>query len=340
MNSGFQIPSLSDTIQHTLVPSTGRQQAARLARCLLDAGIIHGQVDPRRAKEPLATCRTFLDQWLRAQLPDLKCLSPGFRLLVDGHSTCFNGAQSEQGEATIVWFAECSAFAVGEALERLEAIHPELGATVLSVIDGTSMKLVPAFTPWDTLGTAQEYYWYGESDETMALDEQCGDDPGERAAMRQEMVTREKIDAAFPEWATQWRGRRKRLSRRALQQIAVSARSLRVRRVAECALALDRLDLDDAFLPDTDGWFVGYGAVLTWKPGDITVRVFDDFANHAVEGDFCDWMGEFEFDIAKPQVLREWVQAMQPRFEGMRRLDDLIHELSTGDWRRVPKGMR
>ena len=34
-----------------------------------------------------------------------------------------------------------------------------LGATVLSVIDKTNMNLIPTFTPWDTMGTSQEYYW-------------------------------------------------------------------------------------------------------------------------------------------------------------------------------------
>lgn len=341
MNSMFHIPALCDSIPAELVPATGHDYALSLARCLLDARVIHGDVHPRRAREPLATSQTFLQQWVRDRLQGLQCLVPCFRLVLEGAShasTCMRTRQA--GEATIVWFTECSAFAVGEALERLEGVHPLLGATVLSVIDKTNMNLIPTFTPWDTLGTAQEYYWYGERDESVALDEQCGDDPGMRATMRQEMVTREKIDAAFPEWATRWPGTRKRLTRRAMQRIAAEARSARVRRVAEDALALDRLDLDDAFRPNADGWFVGYGAVLTWRPGDIGVRVFDDFANDAVQGDYCDWMGEFSFDIGEPQALSEWLRAMEVRFEGMRRLDALIHELSTGDWRRVPKGFR
>jgi PRTRC genetic system protein F len=341
MNSLFQIPALCDTIPAELVPHAGHDHAVSLARCLVDAGVIHGEVQPRRAKEPLATSRTYLEQWARDRLHGLRCLFPCFRLVLEGASdpsTCMRTRQA--GEATIVWFTECSAFAVGEALERLEQVHPLLGATVLSVIDTTNMSLIPTFTPWDTMGTSQEYYWYGESDESVALDEQCGDDPGMRATMRQEMVTREKIDAAFPEWATQWPGMRKRLTRRTMQRIATEARSSRVRQVVADALALDRLDLDDAFRPNADGWFIGYGAVLTWRPGDIGVRVFDDFANDAVQGDYCDWMGEFSFDIGEPRALSEWMQAMEVRFEGMRRLDALIHELSTGDWRRVPKGFR
>ncbi|MBX3602374.1 MAG: PRTRC system protein F [Rubrivivax sp.] len=200
MNSMFHIPALCDSIPAELVPATGHDYALSLARCLLDARVIHGDVHPRRAREPLATSQTFLQQWVRDRLQGPQCLVPCFRLVLEGASdasTCMRTRQA--GEATIVWFTECSAFAVGEALERLEGVHPLLGATVLSVIDKTNMSLIPTFTPWDTLGTAQEYYWYGERDESVALDEQCGDDPGMRATMRQEVVTREKIDAAFPE---------------------------------------------------------------------------------------------------------------------------------------------
>jgi len=105
-------------------------------------------------------------------------------------------------------------------------------------------------------------------------------------------------------------------------------------------LALEKLNLNDEFRPNGDGWFVGYGAVLTWKPDDIAVRVFDDFANDAVQGDFVDWMGEAEFSIGEPETLRHWMEGMEVRLKGMRLLDNLIHELSSGDWHRVPKGMR
>lgn len=297
-------------------------------------------MDARRARDPLRTSRAFLEQWVRERLQGLHCLFPSFRLMLEGASSATSLRQREPGHVCVVWHTDCSAFVVGEALERLEAIHPKLGATVLSVIDRTSAKLIPTFTPWDAMGTAQDYYWYGEQDESVALEEQCGDDPNEREAMREQMVTREKIDAAFPPWATQWPGQRKRLSRRALQAIAGRARSRRVRALVSDLLALEALDLSDEFLPDGDGWFVGYGAVLTWKPDDIAVRIFDDFANDAVQGDYVDWMGEFDFSIEEPDALRRKLGAMEVRFAGMRLLDGLIHELSSGDWHRVPKGMR
>jgi len=341
IHASLHIPRLAAGIPTSLVPISGRQQAAKLTHCLLDAGVIHGEVSARRAREPLPTCKAFLEAWVREQIAELKCLALGFRLLMGGEQRTFAApTQAEPEEATILWFTECSQFAVGAALDRLEEIRPGLGATVLTVVDQLSMRLIPAFTPWDTMGMAQEHYWYGESDETMALDENCGDDPGERATMQQEMVTRAKIDAAFPSWATTWPRSRKRISRRELKRVATSARASRVRAVAEAALALDRLDLDEAFRPEAEGWFVGYGPVLSWKRNDITVRVFDDYGNDAVQGDYFDWIGEFSFDIEDAQAVGEWMAAMKVRLEGIRLLDTLIHELSTGDWCRVPKGFR
>jgi PRTRC genetic system protein F len=341
MDTIFQLPALCAAIPVEFKPDAGEDRAVALARCLLDAGVIHGAVSARRASDPLGTSRLFLERWVAERLQGLHCLFPAFRLVMEGASEmCNHTRPREPGQATIVWYTECSAFAVGEALDRLEQIHPRLGATVLTVIDRLGPRLIPTFTPTDVMGTAQEYYWYGEQDESAALDEQCGEDPAEREAMREEMVTREKIDAAFPAWATQWPGQRKRLSRAALQRIAKGARSCRVRQLMSDVLALEKLNLNDEFRPNGDGWFVGYGAVLTWKPDDIAVRVFDDFANDAVQGDFVDWMGEAEFSIGEPETLRHWMEGMEVRLKGMRLLDNLIHELSSGDWHRVPKGMR
>src|SRR5438477_262338 len=84
MPSMFQIPALCETIATRLLPPAARGAGVSLARCLLDAGVIHDDVHPRRAKDPLATSKAHLQQWVRDRLPDLKCLIPGFRLILEG----------------------------------------------------------------------------------------------------------------------------------------------------------------------------------------------------------------------------------------------------------------
>ena len=61
-------------------------------------------------------------------------------------------------------------------------------------------------------------YWYGEEDETFALDEACADDEEARAAMREEMVTKARMTEAFPAWALAWQP--ETLDASALAQIA------------------------------------------------------------------------------------------------------------------------
>jgi PRTRC genetic system protein F len=341
MNSNYRLPVFASGVPRSIVPSSGRQRAARLARCLLDAGLIQGRVHALRAANPLGTSAHHLQRWLRERLGPLKCLHPEFRMSVC-ERTGFPGDTGAEAEehAYFVWFAHARGFVVGEALDRLEAMLPGLGATVLRAIEQASFRLIPVFTPSEALGIARDYLWYGEDDERLALDERCADDEAERETIRQELVTREKLDGAFPAWALGSGSRRRGVGRRTLQRVALTACSARVRRVADDALALLRLDLDDRLLPECEGAFVGYGALLMWHEGDIAARIFDDYMNDAMQGDAYDAIGEASFGLDDAQAAREWMDTMEPRFEGMRRLDGLIHGLSTGDWRRIQKGFQ
>lgn len=338
VNTIFQIPALAPTIPAQILPGGSRKKGARLARCLLDAGVIRGRVSTARAAEPVATCQTYLQAWLRERLGTLRCLAPVFRLDLGQRDPHAGDASADAADGYVVWFSYVRPFAVGAALDRLEQIRPGLGATVLGTIEEKAWGLVPVFTPREAQSTAEEFYWYGESDESVALDEQAGDDEAEREALREQMVTKEKIDSAYPQWALKRPKRRKRVSQRELKRIAATARSALVRQVADATLALSSIKLDGRFRPDEDGWFVGFGAVVTWQQGDITVRIFDDYVNYAYEGDAYDTIGAHELSFDGPTCTLDWMAAMEVRFEGMRQLDRLIHALSTGDWLHTSKG--
>jgi PRTRC genetic system protein F len=245
-------------------------------------------------------------------------------------------------EATLVWGAEPKVWVVGPALERLEAICPGLGAIVLSTIESQGWLSLPVFTPWEGLGVAQYLYWYGEDNEEMAVEEHCGEDQEAREAMLDTMVTRATVSAAFPAWAIKHGNDRKALGIRRVRRIAEAAVSAKVRRVAQATLALRELALDRRFVPEVEGDFTGHVAILTWarEPhDDLLLRIYDDFNELACQAEHYDWCGEQQFDLGKPEQFAEWATAMQPRFEAIRLLDTLIHELATGDWSRTPKGI-
>lgn len=86
------------------------------------------------------------------------------------------------------------------------------------------------------------------------------------------------------------------------------------------------------FDPDADGEFVGFGAVLSWREGDVTTRIYDDLLNLAHQGEYCESMGEVRVPLDDPCAFAAWQLAMADRFEAIRRIDTLIHRLSAGDW--------
>jgi len=279
-------------------------------------------------------------RWIEQQVAGMQCLPLHVRLVMGKADEEFTGRPAGQGMVTALWSSTCEPFTVGPALDALEALLPGLGQTVLTTIDLTGPMLVPAFTAWDAMGVAQEYFWQGEPNEEVALDEMCGDDEAEREAMRDGMVTRKMVDEAFPSWSTMWPKRRKKVSLRALATVAESARSVKARRVADLVFALRRLRLKDECRPQGDGWFIGFGPVLMWRDNDLTTRIFDDFCNDACQSETVDWCGEHRFDLLDESSVKVWMALMKPRFKGIRLLDNLIFELSAGDWRRIPKGFR
>lgn len=103
--------------------------------------------------------------------------------------------------AEIAWYGSGGTWAVGAALEALEAVSPKLGMTVLRTIEEAGWRTLPIFTPTMVFEAACDIYWYGEDNEEAALEENCGDDAAERDAMRADMVTRRAFDEAYPKWA-------------------------------------------------------------------------------------------------------------------------------------------
>ena len=117
----------------------------------------------------------------------------------------------EYSQIQITWFQQDEQqWAVGRGLDRLEQATPTLGATALHLLDEHSRYVYPVFTPRTAQDVASMMYWYGEEDETFALEEACADDEEARAAMREEMVTKASMTEAFPAWALAWQSRNAR----------------------------------------------------------------------------------------------------------------------------------
>jgi len=103
------------------------------------------------------------------------------------------------------------------------------------------------------------------------------------------------------------------------------------RNVAALLTKLARLKMKDDCRPEIDGEFIGFGAVLSWRADDLTVRVYDDLINMAHQWEFCDVMGDVFFDLNEPRAFAAWQRKMRSRFEAIRLIDALIWRLAEAD---------
>jgi PRTRC genetic system protein F len=337
MNSMTRLPALDEGIPRVLTPAAARRRGAVLAGTLIAAGLITEQTLPTKLEADHAkNCQRALQAWLNQSLGVMQCLRPLFRLTV--------GLSEDRGaalHARIDWYGNGGAYAVGAALERMEALEPRLGSTVLNVIDDMAWKTLPIFTPAMTHQAACDVYWCGEDNEEEALCQSCGDDEAQRAEMRANMVTRQMFDATFPEWAIRWAQGRRPLSRRALKRFAQAVRDRRVRAVIDDVLALMAIDPPRIDWSAREGDFIGFAAVLTWGDEDkVSLRVVDDFQQMLGEsGDYFEECDTRVIAADDAQGFAAWAATMQPWFAAVRRLDGLIAKLSQGHWGGKSKGL-
>lgn len=340
------LPGLGAGVPLTVASNSQARANAALCRFLIEAGAVREGDLPESESDPLKACERAIDAWVKRQVGPLQCLEPRFAVGVldeHGHRPAMRGErQTAYAQLDVYWCEYREAeWAVGEGLEALNAAMPHLGATVLQVLRDQSRHVYPLFTPDIACDVASYVYWQGEMDEEAALDMMCEDcDEAERDAMREEMVTRGKLDASYPEWARSWlslprKGERRSKGKKAwkpcnLRHAAKTLTDPRMRQIAADALALSRLTITDEFLPDMDGEYIGFGAVLSWDEGDVTTRIYDDLLQMAHQAEFCDRMGEAQIPMSDPGALGAWFHRMGQRFEAIGLIDRLIHALSAG----------
>jgi len=338
--TALALPRIGLQVPRSIAPGALLAANATVSRFLIEAEAFDEDDIPVAWSDSLDACRQALDGWLKRQIGALHCLKPRFALHMvsrDGDYYRYYGSQPPKDfdfgavEASWCEYHE-QEWPVGPGLEALSARVPGLGSVVLHVLGRQSAFVYPLFTPDIASDVTTYLYWCGEDDEETALDMNCGEDEEEREAMRAEMVSKATLEASYPAWARRWpRGLElaqcARFLRRAIKRLSdASAKAM-----AEDALALTRLEVDDSFRPDIDGEFVGFGAVLSWIEGDVTTRIYDDLLNLAHQGEYCEHMGEVRVPLDDPGAFAAWQRAMASRFEAIRLIDRLIHHLSAGN---------
>ncbi len=331
VRANWGLPHLDARVPLELTPRRLASANAAVARFLLQAKAVRERDIPAAWNDELLVCQGALDAWVTREIGALHCLAPQFVLRpVLGSARDPRGSPTQKVEYSqiqVTWFQQDEQqWAVGGGLARLEQAVPALGATAIHLIEEQSRYVYPVFTPRAAQDVASMIYWYGEEDETFALEEACPDDEEARAAMREEMVTKARLTEAFPAWALAWQPAT--LDPSALARIAAHGRDEFTRDVAALLTKLARLKIKDDCRPEIDGEFIGFGAVLSWHADDLTVRVYDDLINMAHQGEFCDVMGDVFFDLNEPRAMAAWQRKVRSRFEAIKLIDALIWRLS------------
>jgi len=334
VRAAWQLPRLDARVPLELTPRRLASANATVARFLLQAKAVRERDIPPTWNDELLVCQSALDTWVKREIGALHCLAPQFVLRPvwgSARDPCGSPAQRvEYNQVQISWFQQDEQqWAVGRGLDRLEQATPTLGATALHLLDEHSRYVYPVFTPRTAQEVASMMYWYGEEDESLALEEACPNDEEARAAMREEMVTKASMTEAFPVWALAWRPGA--LYASALAQIAARGSDEFARDVAALLTKLAGLKIKDDCRPEIDGEFIGFGAVLSWRADDLTVRVYDDLINMAHQGEFCDVMGDVFIGLNEPHAMGAWQRKMRSRFAAIRLIDALIWRLAEAE---------
>jgi len=327
---GLLLPVLGEDIPSAVHSPEAYAANARLARFLLDAGAVRERDVPRRWRDPLVVCEAALQRWLGKHLGALRCLAPQFSLSLASDEDAHDAVAVQCSERVCIRWGESGVlrWEIGAGLEWLERHEPGLGAAVLSVIDAGAGRLYPLFTPRVALDVASFLYWHGEEDEALALTEMY-DTPDDMEAMRTEMVTLDAMREAFPRWALEPMRRADSYAR--LRRVASSGTGLAsVRRTVELAMKLARLPSRADYAPEAEGIFIGFGAVLCWRPDDLAMQISDDLAQYAWQDDYVDHAGEASVRLDDPAALALWQRRMRPLLRGIAILDALIWMLAEG----------
>lgn len=218
---------------------------------------------------------------------------------------------------------------IGPRILALEAACPGLGETALSALRDSAYRTVNVLDPALAFNTATYTFWYGESDENMALEEiaAMGEDPEAYDLVRLKDFT----DYA-PKWV--WTPGTKITPQRLAAITKDAALPNNVRQVASISRNILR-HLKNKPFPDQwagiyDESLIGIGMALWWgqEPACIMQRVWDDFMNQTMQSG--EGIEAFGFDIieATPDGFCAWMDQKQRWIELAVMQDTLIDLIS------------
>ena len=159
-------------------PAPARLGPRTVARFLLEAKAVRERDIPATWNDELPVCQGALDAWVKRETGALHCLAPQFVLRRCWVRRAIRAARRAENrvQPNPDHVVPAGRRAVGDGgwAGTFGAAMPMLGVTALDLLDAQSRYIYPVFTPRMTQDVASMMYWYGEDDESFALDEACG----------------------------------------------------------------------------------------------------------------------------------------------------------------------
>ncbi|MFT0167531.1 PRTRC system protein F [Paraburkholderia mimosarum] len=289
--SPLAVPEL-DGIPHRYTIGVGRTFARDLTLSLLDTGVIaQADIESRPRNEVVLAKRALMRHWTH--------ITDGMRyfdwnLRIEATPQTFYWSQPDSES---VWASvhtkegpvSCRHVYLRDGIEALEHVRAGLGQTVLATLYDAFRMLPLCFTPEYAFGIASMVYWYGESDETEAIEEMMAlHDVKTREELESvtDVFTRRQFFNAMPEWAV--------FAKRVLTRRQVQLAARRDSYAREVVDAMDSLwNIVRFYGPFADLRSEGFGAdpidyalLVRWSDDDEITRVADDWLQQASDGDY------------------------------------------------------
>lgn len=289
----LSLPALSPAVPAEIAFGTHNPRHLHLALAMSRIGMIgEGALRPLRAARLNSTrLRRLIESvWEREIGPlfDFRLLTTDATLFVPNGNSDEEAFVASDGtpQCAVVFNARYPLwFAVGDTLERLEALQPGLGVQALGVMERVLALFCLPFTPWGVCEMASTLYWEGYEDEAemRAHLEEAGEDDAD-------LVTREDLFGEMPAWVPDAFFKAERYQAATPGALGLAAQYLADEPVAVLLGHLDRVEAlcDERLaplLPDPPEEYecMEPPAVLYWNEADQLHRVIDDW-HAAYEG--------------------------------------------------------
>ncbi|UVA80443.1 PRTRC system protein F [Pandoraea commovens] len=297
---------------------------AALAMTLLDAGLIGDECV--RGKPP----RSFAEVCRRAIAPTFATATTGLRTF-DWHLHVLAGTELYAPDDATAFFCmmrpdtvdQWPVIEIGARIMELESTLPGLGQTALALLYDALDCLPAVYTPRTALWSAEYVHWYGERDEELAVEEMLGwMTPEEAKDATVDVFRRAEFFSGIPEWAT---FPERVLTKRDIQE-AAKRDGYAAAVIASCD-AISALAQHSAYFPsvanDAQCELVGASALIRWHSDDAVLRLWDDHANTAIQGEHVDACTAVAIPV-KGNDLRAWLEGLPRMGELARRVETLL----------------